>query len=119
MNFAARREAPGQEGVDPAVYPWSSYPHHIGLRSDPLITDHALYWGLGNTPFQREAAYKALCERALTAAQTKEIEGAVLTGWPLGGKAFKDELARKTSRQVTPAKRGRPFKIKHVDSVPN
>lgn len=98
---------------------WSSYPHHAGLRSDPLLTDHALYWALGNTPFQREAAYKAMCEQALTAAQIAAIEGSVLKGWPLGSKAFKQELGRKTARQVTPGKRGRPAKAPPIDSVPN
>ena len=66
------------------------------MRNDPLITDHALYWALGNTPFQREASYKALCERALTPAQTAVIEAAVLKGWPLGGDAFKSALARQS-----------------------
>ncbi len=119
IEFCTVRDGAGQAVIDPLRHPWSSYGHHIGLRSDPLITDHALYWALGNTPFQREAVYKAMCERALTVAQTKEIEAAVLTGWPLGSRAFKDELARKTARQVTPAKRGRPFKPKGIDSVPN
>jgi putative transposase len=98
---------------------WTSYPHHTGLRSDPILTDHALYWGLGNTPFQREAAYKAMCERGLTRAQIAAIEGAVLKGWPLGSDNFKQELARKTARQVTPGRRGRPPKLAPIDSVPN
>jgi hypothetical protein len=38
-------------------YPWSSYCHHAGIRPDGLMTDHAKVWALGNTPFQREAAY--------------------------------------------------------------
>ena len=97
----------------------SSYAHHIGLHIDPLITDHALYWALGNTPFQREAAYKLMCEQALTAAQTEAIEGSVLKGWPLGGDAFKTALAKRSTRQVLPAKRGRPFKAQPVDSVPD
>ena len=59
---------------DALAYPWSSYAHHAGVRPDPVITDHALYWALGNTPFQREAAYKELAERALTAAQLQVIE---------------------------------------------
>ncbi|HEY5799557.1 MAG TPA: transposase, partial [Burkholderiaceae bacterium] len=42
---------------DLLAYPWSSYAHHIGMKTDPLITDHKLYWALGNTPFQREASY--------------------------------------------------------------
>lgn len=105
--------------ADPLAHPWSSYAHHIGLHSDPLISDHALYWALGNTPFQREAAYKALCEQALTRGQLAVIEGAVLKGWPLGREAFKAELARKAAHQVLPAKRGRPFKIVPDDSVPD
>jgi putative transposase len=100
-------------------YPWSSYAHHTGMRVDPLITDHALFWALGNTPFQREAAYKALCERALTTVQIAAIEASTLKGWPLGGEAFKAALARKADHQVLPAKRGRPFKRVTDDSVPD
>lgn len=44
----------------PGDYPWSSHAHGLGLRADPLVTPHALLWGLGNTPFAREAAYAAL-----------------------------------------------------------
>ena len=113
------RDGAGQALIDATAHPWSSYAHHIGQRSDPLITDHTLYWALGNTPFQREAMYKALCERGLTRAQTQQIEGAVLKGWPLGSDAFRSELARKTTRPVLPAKRGRPFKLLGNDSVPD
>ena len=42
---------------NPADYRWSSYAHHVGIKADPLISDHSLYWRLGNTPFGREAAY--------------------------------------------------------------
>ncbi|MDB5907047.1 MAG: transposase [Massilia sp.] len=97
---------------DALAYPWSSYAHHAGVKPDPVITDHALYWALGNTPFQREAAYKELAERPLTAAQLEAIEKAVLKGWPLGSEAFKLDLQNKAKRQVLPAKRGRPFKAK-------
>lgn len=97
---------------DALAYPWSSYAHHAGVRPDPVVTDHALYWAMGNTPFQREAAYKELAERALNAAQLQVIEGAVLKGWPLGSDAFKADLEKKAQRQVLPAKRGRPFKVK-------
>jgi putative transposase len=93
------------------AYSWSSHAHHAGGGPDAAITDHALYWALGNTPFQREAAYKELAERALTASQLTVIEAAVLKGWPLGSDAFKAELQKKAQRQVLPAKRGRPFKV--------
>jgi putative transposase len=101
-----------QVATDALAYPWSSYAHHAGVRPDPVITDHALYWALGNTPFQREAAYKERAERPLTPAQLVVIERAVLKGWPLGSDTFKAELQQKAKRQVLPAKRGRPFKVK-------
>ena len=44
--------------VQPEGYQWSSYSHHAGIKPDPLIRDHAVYWNLGNTPFAREMAYK-------------------------------------------------------------
>jgi len=44
-------------------YPWSSHGHYIGRRTDPVVTPHAMYWALGNTPFAREAAYAALVRR--------------------------------------------------------
>ena len=96
---------------DALDYRWSSYAHHAGVRPDPVITDHALYWALGNTPFQREAAYCELARPPLTQAQLDQINTAVLKGWPLGSDTFKAELQRRAKRQVLPAKRGRPFKV--------
>lgn len=95
---------------DPAGYRWSSYAHHAGVRQDSLIVDHALYWGLGNTPFQREAAYIELARQPLAPGELDSINRAVLKGWPLGSDAFKTQLQQKARRQVLPAKRGRPFK---------
>jgi putative transposase len=98
--------------ASPLEFPWSSYAHHAGVRSDSVITDHALYWALGNTPFQREAAYIELTEQALTVDELNKINLAVLKGWPLGSDEFKAELQHNAKRQVLPAKRGRPFKAK-------
>lgn len=98
--------------ADPLDYPWSSYAHHAGVRQESLIIDHASYWDLGNTPFQREAAYIALARQPLSPAQLDSINQAVLKGWPLGSSAFKDQLQQKARRQVLPARRGRPFKTK-------
>jgi putative transposase len=99
-----------QLAAAPLDYPWSSYAHHAGVRSDPIVTDHALYWALGNTPFQREAAYIDLVQQGLSGDELDLINTAVLKGQPLGSEAFKAELERKTKRQILPAKRGRPFK---------
>ncbi|MDC8757983.1 transposase [Janthinobacterium fluminis] len=94
----------------PLDYAWSSYAHHVGVRPDPIITDHPLYWALGNTPFDREAAYLRLTEQSLGADAVRTVEKAVLKGWPLGSEQFKTALEQRLKRQVLPAKRGRPFK---------
>jgi putative transposase len=99
----------------PLDYQWSSYAHHAGARIDPLITDHAKYWQLGNTPFQREAAYLALAEQGLGSAELEAINGATLKGTPLGSQAFLVRLEKETKRKILPAKRGRPFKAKDDD----
>ncbi len=101
--------------TDPLDFPWSSYAHHAGVRPDSLVTDHALYWALGNTPFQREAAYIELTAMGLTGEQLASINLAVLKGRPLGSHKYKTELQQQTKLQVLPAKRGRPFKVKLPD----
>lgn len=96
----------------PLDYRWSSYAHHAGVRPDLLVTDHALYWGLGNTPFQREAAYIALVEQGADADELALIDRALAKGAPVASHAFQADLERKTKRRILPAKRGRPFKVK-------
>jgi putative transposase len=92
----------------PADYSWSSYAHHVGTRSDPIITDHALYWALGNTPFDREVAYKGLLEQGLGADVVNAVAEATSKGWALGSEKFKARLEKEVQRRVGPAKRGRP-----------
>lgn len=90
--------------------PESSRGHHVGRRQDSLVTDHARYWGLGNTPFDREAAYRRLLDAGLPMAERARLDQAVRTGWPLGSEAFVQSLAALTDRRLVPLKRGRPPK---------
>jgi len=96
--------------VEALDHPWSSAAHHIGRQPSGLVTDHPIYWRLGNTPFEREAAYRSLLERALTQKELHEIEAAALKGWALGSERFVRELARETDRRLRPLARGRPVK---------
>jgi putative transposase len=103
---------PVRSGVSPSAedYPWSSYRHHIGASPAPLVTDHPLYWALGNTPFDREAAYKNLVEQGVAADMVSAITDATRKGWALGSEKFKSQLQKTGNRRVQPAKRGRPKK---------
>ena len=96
--------------ADPADYPWSSHAHGVGLRGDPLVTPHPLYWALGNTPFARERAYADLVHAGLDAGQHTDLARAVHSGWALGGADFVRDLQRRAERRVVRAPRGRPPK---------
>lgn len=95
---------------EPADYKWSSHRHCIGQLSDKLVTPHALFWGLGNTPFAREAAYLSLVQAGLAAAEKEQLTRSALSGWALGSPRFVAELKELTPRRLLPGKAGRPFK---------
>ncbi len=94
--------------AQPAEWPASSAAHHLGLRTDPIVTDHAGFWALGNTPFEREAAYRLLGERPLPGALQQAIEDATSQGWALGDDAFIAALTAMQARRLLPQRRGRP-----------
>jgi len=91
-----------------ADYPWSSHGHWLGLRTDKLLTTHALYWALGNTPFAREAAYAALVQSGIGEKQLHALTQSALSGWALGEAYFVADLQKLTPRRVAKAKPGRP-----------
>ena len=94
----------------PADFKWSSHRHCIGVVSDKLVTPHALFWGLGNTPFAREAAYADLVQTGLAQADNAQLTRSALSGWALGSADFVSELQQSTLRRLAPRKAGRPFK---------
>ena len=93
----------------PQDYPWSSYPHYTGRKTDRLITPHAMYWALGNTPFAREAAYAELVHAGISADQQSALTDATLSGWALGDDAFVAGLGAQTQRRLSKGRAGRPL----------
>jgi len=91
-----------------ADFPWSSHRHCVGMVQDRRLTPHALYWGLGNTPFAREAAYAEMVRTGLNGPQLAQITGAALHGWALGDADFVAELQKRTGRRVSESRPGRP-----------
>jgi putative transposase len=87
---------------------WSSAPHRLGLRRDSLLTDPPEFWQLGNTPFEREAAYGRLLEQGLDAITLRRIEHAASHGWAIGSEPFLAQMAQALGRAVRPRARGRP-----------
>jgi len=93
----------------PLAYRWSSHSQYVGPRSDRLVTPHALYWALGNTPFSREAAYAELVQAGVARDQQSALINATLKAWALGDDAFMQQLEGQTTRRLLKGKAGRPF----------
>lgn len=92
----------------PLQHPWSSHAHYLGVREDPLVTPHALYWALGNTPFARQAAYEQLVLAGLAPDERERLGQMAHTGWALGTPDFIAALQQKTDRRVERGHAGRP-----------
>jgi putative transposase len=96
---------------EPKEFAWSSHRHHIGLEPDASITDHAVYWELGNTPFERQVAYRRLFDQSVAEEEIALIRSATHGGWLLGSSTFAAGLRapRRPIRRVA----GRPRRGKN------
>jgi putative transposase len=92
----------------PRDYRWSSYAYHADGRSNHLLTPHMLYQRLGGTAAARQQAYRALFGHHLSGETLDAIREATNKAWVLGSEKFKDRLAKKLERRVSPLPRGRP-----------
>jgi len=89
---------------------WSSAAQHLGQARDPLLAECAAWWGLGNTPFEREAAYRGLLQEGLSADRRAALDAALRQGWVLGDADFLAQLAQQLDRPLQARPRGRPPK---------
>lgn len=85
----------------------TSAPHHLGASRNTLITDPPAYWRLGNTPFEREAAWRERLTHGVAAADAARLRRAALGGWAYGSAAFV-EAGTVAGRPAGPRPRGRP-----------
>ena len=93
-------------------YPWSSYGHYAGMRTDRLLTPHALLWELGNTPFARESSYRKMVQAGITPEQQIALTQSVLSGWALGDPDFVAGLQKTTVRRLSKSLPGRPVRTR-------
>jgi putative transposase len=86
----------------------SSAGHRTGGSRIAMLVDPPEVWQLGNTPFDREAGYRALLAAGLPAEQAAHMRARALGGWVIGSAAFAATLAETMSRPAAPRPRGRP-----------
>lgn len=98
--------------VDSAASPeHTTAGHRLGGPRDAIASDPPEYWALGNTPFEREAAYRALLAQGLPLGVADMLRRAALGGWAAG---LSDPPAGSdlAGRPLAPRPRGRPRNVK-------
>lgn len=96
----------------PEFFRFSSFRAHIGLEVESGITDHAEYWALGNTPFERQQRYRQLSGEPLAEDFVRTLTRYASRGWVLGRADLIDGLSDIIGdRRSSPSRRGRPRKL--------
>jgi putative transposase len=86
----------------------SSAHHRLGGPRDALLTDPPEFWQLGNTPFEREAAYRQLLAQGLAAGTAAALRRAAVAGRALGTPTFITGLGAAAQQRQMARPRGRP-----------
>ena len=86
----------------------SSEAHHAGQIRDPLLAEPAAYWALGNTPFERELAWRQRLADGIDPAVESVLARAVHGAWVVGSPAFAESVAAASGRPARPRPAGRP-----------
>ena len=66
----------------PREWRWSSAAIHLGEQVEPRLSPLPSYWVLGNTPFEREAAYPSLLDQVVTEGTWEQIRKGLASGRP-------------------------------------
>jgi len=80
----------------------------VGERRDPMLNDPPEFWALGNTPFDREAAYRRRVAEGVSATRIATWRQAAIGGWPIGEAGFRSNAAQSMDRPGEPRRPGRP-----------
>jgi putative transposase len=72
----------------PDAYRWTSYGAHALGADDDMVSAHYLYRELGASPAERQAAYRALCDQALTDVELTTIRFALDSDRPTGAETI-------------------------------
>ena len=96
----------------PRDYRWSSYRAHAQGTTDPLLTDHALYDGLGATPAERQKEYRALFRAALDDGFVDGLRAATNGGWAFGDARFRRQIPKPSAAASHLCRGGRPPKAR-------
>jgi putative transposase len=95
----------------PEDYPWSSVHHHLGTRSDPLITPHPCLLALGQDPRGRVETYRRLLHESLRDEDITAIRQHIRQERALGSPRFQAMVEAALGQPAALKSRGRPRKV--------
>ena len=90
----------------PREYRWSSYLANAYGRTDPLLSAHPVFEGLGTSPAQRQQAYRNSFRQILDNDLLNAIRTAVNRGLILGRNSFQERIKKMTALQSRPDSAG-------------
>ncbi len=93
------------QAVDPQ---FTSAGLRLAGEPEALLVNPPEFWALGNTPFEREAAYRQFLARGAVPSQAAVWRRAALGGWAIGAWELPGQPADRHSRPLHPRAPGRP-----------
>lgn len=102
---------------DPATHPWSSYQANGLGRHDPLLTPHEIYLALGDSPAQRQAAYRSIVAEAISDDELAEIRAYVRQQRALGSDRFQARIEAELGRCARVRQACRPRSKHHQEKA--
>lgn len=88
----------------------TSYQSHIGGKGEPWLTDHPSFWGLGNTPFERQLAWVAFVREGAPDHENHLITEHLIRSRPWISPEFIKQNQKINLEQWQLKPRGRPKK---------
>jgi putative transposase len=95
----------------PEDYIFSSYGAKVGLRESTCLDYDPFYNSLGNTPEERQGAYRQWFTGSIPQAEWDSIREAAQRNWAYGNKSFAEGLEKTMQRKFAIKKAGRKPKL--------
>jgi putative transposase len=92
----------------PGEYRWSSYSANALGADNVIVSPHAEYLALGNSPLDRQTAYQELFKPSFDVEELDLLRCAMHSGTPLGNGKFRQQIEIALGRKIGEVRRGRP-----------
>jgi putative transposase len=90
---------------------WTSFASHVSANAETWLEDHQRFWALGNTPFERQMAWKKFVGEGAPHWEDRQITEALIRSKPWVSDSFAKVLFKNQPEVALIRSRGRPKKI--------